>query len=71
MEKNWVAFSVKEEDGKDTLYFVYAFNPLKILRVVREETGTMKLCYKGARLPALDRWERRFGTIRGAFNSWP
>lgn len=64
-EKNWVPVAVPEMAGDEKLYFIYSFNPLQVLRVTHEERGMTQLCYKGNRSPELDRWEAKWGIIRG------
>jgi predicted GH43/DUF377 family glycosyl hydrolase len=65
VEKNWVPFTIQQGDGKEELYFVYSYNPFKVLRCVDERIGAVELCHNGGLLPILSTWENKFGLIRG------
>lgn len=64
-EKNWVPFTIPSSGGKENLFFVYSYNPFKVLRLTNERVGGTELCYDGGSSATLTSWEKKFGSIRG------
>ena len=64
-EKNWTPFSYMNEEGEKELYFIYQYNPLKIIKAKNPITGEIELPIASVSSPLLDRWESKWGKIRG------
>lgn len=66
IEKNWTPFTYKEFDKEEELFFIYSFNPYKILKLINPASGTVTIAYeKSAAAKALTNWENTWGEIRG------
>lgn len=60
-EKNWTPLSYEGETGEESLYFLYSYNPLKVLQL----KDSLDCIYTGKENCLLTRWEQKWGKIRG------
>jgi predicted GH43/DUF377 family glycosyl hydrolase len=64
-EKNWTPLAYREDTGEDSVYFIYAYNPLKVLRFVDEKKGLLEVVCSNGEDSLLSEWESKWGKIRG------
>ena len=64
-EKNWTPFSYRNEEGTSDLYFVYEYNPFKVIRLKSPLTGAIEHPFAPTHSPLLDVWEKKWGKVRG------
>lgn len=64
-EKNWTPLVYHESHGKDSIYFIYTYNPLKVLRLVDAKRGLAEIVCNEDSNPLFREWEQKWGKIRG------
>lgn len=64
-EKNWTPFSYTNKDKTSDLYYIYEYNPWRIVRLRKPFTGEVEWPFKTERFSFLNGWEQRWGKIRG------
>jgi predicted GH43/DUF377 family glycosyl hydrolase len=63
IEKNWVPFAYNDLSGTD-IYFVYSFNPYKVVRLAKTSDGAIEQPFPQAEKRDLE-WESKWGRISG------
>ena len=64
-EKNWTPLSYRNEEGISELYFVYEYNPVKVIRMKQTFTGAIEHPFPQTQSTLLEDWEKQWGKIRG------
>ena len=64
-EKNWTPFSYTDKNGTSDLYFVYEYNPFKVIHLDTPITGIINHPFEAKPAPLLNEWEEKWGKIRG------
>jgi predicted GH43/DUF377 family glycosyl hydrolase len=66
VEKNWIPFVYRNQEGFEEVYFIYKYSPHRILRLSQPFNGKVRVAFEHEyQSDKITRWEKRWGGIRG------